>query len=273
MKRAFVHRAVTEEADGDCIAAQHLVAHRGADGEWQSTPDDGIAAIERCGAVKDVHRAAAPPAAAFQLPIHFSPQRVHADATCQRLAVLAIGGHDRVLRLQRLDHGDRNGLLTVVEMHEPRIFSPWYNSKHFSSNRRIRSIAVSTWHTCAWSRCTLSFIVRPFPRVEGSPSGNPSTRAFNRRRMILSLRVRGRPGEKSISFGATAAPRRFRAWPSRSRRSASEGVNPAHAHRREAGDPVAPAGQAIPRRRRRHRHGQRAKLGQSHRWGSCNPAH
>jgi hypothetical protein len=34
--------------------------------------------------------------------------------------------------------------------------------------------------------------------------------------MILPLRVRGRVDRNAISFGATAAPRRLRAWPSSS---------------------------------------------------------
>src|SRR5579859_3739387 len=54
-------------------------------------------------------------------------------------------------------------------------------------------------------------------RVDRSPSGKPSSRAFSRRRMILPLRVRGRPARKSISLGATTAPSRLRACPSSSR--------------------------------------------------------
>src|SRR5581483_1363118 len=61
-------------------------------------------------------------------------------------------------------------------------------------------------------------------RVERSPSGNPSSRALSRRRMILPLRVFGTLGRKSISLGATTAPRRLRAKPSRSRRSSSLGA-------------------------------------------------
>jgi len=45
--------------------------------------------------------------------------------------------------------------------------------------------------------------------------------------MILPLRVLGRPGRKSISFGATAVPRRLRTNPSNSRRSASDASKPA----------------------------------------------
>ncbi len=44
--------------------------------------------------------------------------------------------------------------------------------------------------------------------------------------MILPLRVRGRLGRKSISFGATAFPRRLRPNPMSSSRSASEGAKP-----------------------------------------------
>ena len=44
--------------------------------------------------------------------------------------------------------------------------------------------------------------------------------------MILPLRVLGRLARKSIALGATAAPRRLRAWPSSSRFSASLGSKP-----------------------------------------------
>lgn len=44
--------------------------------------------------------------------------------------------------------------------------------------------------------------------------------------MILPLRVCGNVSTNSISFGATAAPRRLRAWPWISRRSASVPVQP-----------------------------------------------
>ncbi len=39
--------------------------------------------------------------------------------------------------------------------------------------------------------------------------------------MIFPLRVLGRSSRNSISRGATAGPRRFRAWPRRSRRRSS----------------------------------------------------
>ncbi len=66
----------------------------------------------------------------------------------------------------------------------------------------------------------------PASSVEVSPSGSPSSRALSSRRMILPLRVRGSVGRNAISFGATAAPRRLRAWPSSSRRSSSVGLEP-----------------------------------------------
>jgi hypothetical protein len=44
--------------------------------------------------------------------------------------------------------------------------------------------------------------------------------------MILPLRVRGSACAKAISLGATAAPRRLRAWPRIDRRSSSLGAWP-----------------------------------------------
>ena len=62
--------------------------------------------------------------------------------------------------------------------------------------------------------------------VDVSPSGRPSSRAFSKRRMIFPLRVCGSASTNSISLGATAAPSRLRAWPSKSRRSVVVGGEP-----------------------------------------------
>src|ERR1035437_2072495 len=56
---------------------------------------------------------------------------------------------------------------------------------------------------CGW-------FVHEASSVEVSPSGRPSSRALSSRRMILPARFFGMLGRKSISFGATAAPRRTR---------------------------------------------------------------
>src|SRR6185437_9095229 len=121
-------------------------------------------------------------------------------------------------RLQRLHDADRYGFLAVVEMHEATDFpglvqletfllepaDPQHAHQQATHMRVVKAELVG-------HRTSLS-------SVDRSPSGSPSSRALSRRRMILPLRVRGRPGVKSISFGATVAPRRLRAWPSRSRR-------------------------------------------------------
>lgn len=56
-----------------------------------------------------------------------------------------------------------------------------------------------------------------------SPSGKPSSRAFNNRRMILPERVFGSDAMNSISRGATPAPSFLRQNCSSSRRSFSVG--------------------------------------------------
>src|SRR5512135_433806 len=65
-----------------------------------------------------------------------------------------------------------------------------------------------------------------FSKVDRSPSGNPNSLALSRRRIILPLRVFGTLSRNSMSRGATAGPKRARAWPSNSLRSASLGSKP-----------------------------------------------
>src|ERR1035437_10157642 len=72
---------------------------------------------------------------------------------------------------------------------------------------------------CGW-------VVYEGSSVEGSPPGRPRSRALSSRRMILPARFFGMLGRKSISFGATAAPRRTRVKPSNSRFRFSLGSYP-----------------------------------------------
>ena len=97
---AFGDRAFAEEAGRDDVLALHLVGKREPDSERQAAADNGVAAIEIGGAVEQMHRAAAPAAAAFLLAVHLGHHRGHRHAAHQRLAVLAIGRDDAVARLQ-----------------------------------------------------------------------------------------------------------------------------------------------------------------------------
>src|SRR5689334_8915937 len=70
-----------------------------------------------------MHRAAASVAAPLLLAVHLGHYRPGRDSTNERMAMFAIGGHDRIVGLQRLhrSHGDR--FLTYVEMEKPANFS------------------------------------------------------------------------------------------------------------------------------------------------------
>ena len=93
---ALGDRAFAEEAGGDDVVAPHAVGEREPDRQRQAAADDGVAAVEIGRAVEQMHRAAAPAAAAFLLAVHLGQRRGHRYAAHQRVAVLAIGGDDAV---------------------------------------------------------------------------------------------------------------------------------------------------------------------------------
>ena len=98
MKLALGDRAVAEEAGGHARPLLHLVGERQATAIGQAAADDGVAAVETGRRVEDVHRPAAAAAAAFLLAVHLRHQAVRGDAARQRVAVLAIGRDDGVVR-------------------------------------------------------------------------------------------------------------------------------------------------------------------------------
>ena len=73
---------------------------------------------KRVGRVEQVHRPAAPAAAALDLPLELGHGRAHGHAPGQRVAVLAVGGHHGVVGLERLHDADGAGLLADREMEE-----------------------------------------------------------------------------------------------------------------------------------------------------------
>jgi hypothetical protein len=113
---AFVDRAVAEKTGGQRVAALHLVAERDADGQRQPTADDRVAAVKPRRPVEDVHRPAAAEAAAFLLAQQLGHQPVHADTAGDRLAVLAIGRDDGILRSERFHDADRHCFFAVIEV-------------------------------------------------------------------------------------------------------------------------------------------------------------
>ena len=207
---ALVDRAFAEEAHREGGTPLHPVAERQSHGERQTAADDGVAAVEPGLAIEKVHRAAAAATAALEPAVHLGHQHGHRDAAGDRLAVLAIGGDHRILGPDGLHDPDRDRLLAVVEVQkapdllrlvqlEALLLEPADADHLLEQMEIVRVVEVDLGH-----RSSLS-------SVERSPSGSPSSRALSRRRMILPLRVLGRFSRKSISLGATAAPRRFRA--------------------------------------------------------------
>ena len=115
---ALRDRALTEEACGHAPAALQLVGQCEPDGQRQAAADDRVAAVEAAWGVEDVHRAAAAAAAALDAAEHLGHDRLGRDAAGQRVAVLAVGGHDRVVRVERLHAADGHRLLADVQVQE-----------------------------------------------------------------------------------------------------------------------------------------------------------
>ena len=191
---------------------------------------DGVAAIKIGGAIEQMHRAAASAAAPFLLPIHFGEHLCHRHAAHKRLPMLPIGRDDPVALLQHGDDAHRDRLLSVVKVKKAAdlllgvefgaLVLELTDADHLLQQvQRMLPRQMRLIDHCG-HRSSLS-------SVEISPSGRPSSRALSRRRMILPLRVFGRFWRNAMSFGATAGPRRYRAWPSNSLRSASRGLEAA----------------------------------------------
>ena len=229
VKLAFGDGALAEEAGRDDVLAAHVVGERKPDRERQPAADDGIAAVEIGGAVEQMHGAAAPAAASLLLAVHLGERRRHRHAAHQRMAMLAVGRDDPVALLEHRDDADGDRLLAVIEMQEASdlllgvelgafVLEP-ANADHLLQQvEHMRARQARLVDGCG-HRSSLS-------SVEMSPSGRPSSRALSSRRMILPLRVFGRFWRNAMSFGAIAGPRRWRAWPSSSLRSASLGSKP-----------------------------------------------
>ena len=178
---AFVHRAVTEEAGGDRVAAQHLVAQRDADGQRQTAADDGVAAIEPCR--RGRRCASSRRARGSSLPACRTSRPSARSCRCRGPAPGR--ARDRWRRsascgCSASHHADRHRLLAVVEMQEAAdLLRLVQLDALLLEMADAQHLAVSRWCTCAWSRWTLSFIVRRFPgwrdRPRASPVRAPST--------------------------------------------------------------------------------------------------
>ncbi len=186
------------------------VPERQTDCDRKSAADDRVAAVEAPADVEEVHRAAPPSAAAFDAAEHLGHDRPSGDPAGQRVTVLAVGRDDVVLGLQGSASRRPRPLPHRCRGAGSRGSAPRCTARRnaprtggcAASRGRARSGSASRASTVIAS-CSSS--------VERSPSGSPSSRARSTRRTIFPLRVFGRCSANAISFGATAAPRRFRA--------------------------------------------------------------
>ena len=101
VERALGDGTVAEIAGGDPVAVQHRVGQRQTHRQRQAAGDDRVAAVEPSGGVEQVHRPAPAPRAALLLAEHLGHDRGHRQAAQQRVRMLAVGGHHRVLGGQR----------------------------------------------------------------------------------------------------------------------------------------------------------------------------
>ena len=208
----FRHGAIAEETRRHPLATGHRIGERESDRNRQPPADNRVASVEAGRGIEDVHRAAPPTAAALLLPVHLGHQPAGVDPARQRVAMLAIGGDDGVFCRQRTHATGGDSFLPDVEVQEspdlPRavqlgtlLLEP-PNAEHVTQERESQ-FAIERRRWCGRAHVASS--------VEVSPSGRPSSRARNTRRAILPERVYGNEVTKSISFGATAAPRCRRA--------------------------------------------------------------
>ena len=119
MELALGHGALAEEARGDPALAPQLVGQRQPDGDGEAAADDGVAAVEAVRATSN--RCIEPPRPRLQpstLPNISAMTAPGRDALEQRVAVLAVGGDDVVVGLERGQHAGGDGLLADVEVEE-----------------------------------------------------------------------------------------------------------------------------------------------------------
>ena len=115
---ALVGRAVAEIGQRDVLAAVVLVGEGEARADRHLGADDAVAAVKVLLAAEHVHRAALALGVAVAAPGQLGHDSLGIHAGRQHVAVVAIGGDDRVLVGDRRLHADHHGLLADVEMAE-----------------------------------------------------------------------------------------------------------------------------------------------------------
>jgi hypothetical protein len=118
VERRMVDGAVAEERDrhavGAAIPGADRCAHRGRD----AGADQAVGAEQAGRAVVEMHRAAAPAAAAVALAVELGHQRARRHALGERVAVTAMRRGDPVAGPQMGADADRSRLLADIEVEE-----------------------------------------------------------------------------------------------------------------------------------------------------------
>jgi hypothetical protein len=114
----FGYGSVTEIASGDPVPVLHGIGERKSYRQRQPAADNRVAAVEPLRGVEEVHGPAPAARTALLLAEHLSHDRGHRHAAQQCVCMLAIGGDDGVVRLQRTERAGRHRLLADVQVEE-----------------------------------------------------------------------------------------------------------------------------------------------------------
>ena len=119
MELTLVGGAIAEEAGCHAFLALQLVGERETHGDRQAAAHDGVATVEAPADVEQVHRAAAAARAAVRLAVHLGHDRARRHTARERMAVLAVRGHHRVIAGERGHRARRNRFFSDVQVQEP----------------------------------------------------------------------------------------------------------------------------------------------------------
>src|SRR5215469_6545199 len=116
---ALVDRAVAEIGDRDLAVVAIMMSEREPGSDGHLGADDAMAAEEILFPAEHMHRAALTVRIAAPAPGQFRHDALGVHATRQHVAMVAIGGDNRVALLQRRLHANDDSLLPDIKVAEP----------------------------------------------------------------------------------------------------------------------------------------------------------
>ena len=116
MDRALVDRAVTHVGQGNSIGVEIFLRVSNADTERNLPADDAVTAIKMLLHVEEMHRTALAARAAGDFAEEFRHAGIRIDAAREGVAVIAVGGDDRVVVVKDGNRADGDRFLAVVEV-------------------------------------------------------------------------------------------------------------------------------------------------------------